>query len=158
MRWICVIVLCVAALGGAGCTYASDLDRAQNHFQANRHEQALALFRVLERDMNSFSAEEQARYAYLRGMNDYRLSGQKEDAFTTEATAPTEADKAFRSHARYWLGMARSLEKNNPGSLRSEWKTNADAAMRDLNQDVYGAGVFVDDESGGASEDEDSGS
>jgi len=134
-------------LGSLGCsTYVSDLDRAEKHFQAKQHEQALALFRVLEPDMNSLGAADRARYAYLRGMNNYRLSGQAEDSSLAEASAKaSDVDNAYRAHARYWLGMALALEQVKAGSLRAEWKANADVAMRDLNQDVYGIGVFVDE-------------
>jgi len=147
MRTIFVIVLCAAALGGVGCTtYVSDLDRAQQHFQTNQHERALALFRVLEPDMDSFDHADRARYAYLRGMNNYRLSGHNDDASSDDSASPTEMDKAFRAHARYWIGLARALEQQKPGSLRPEWKAKANSALRDLNQDVFGVGVFVDDE------------
>src|SRR5882762_9907635 len=63
------------ALSSASCsTYRSDLDRARAHYDKNEFEPALALFRVLEPDMDSFSPGEQAQYAYSRGMTDYRLA------------------------------------------------------------------------------------
>ena len=96
--------------------------------------------------MDSLGSADRARYAYLRGINDYRMSGTKDD---TEMSA---VDKSFRSHARYWLGQAKAMEKQTPGSLRSEWKKNIDEALRDLNQDVYGVGVFPDDDEGLAAE------
>jgi hypothetical protein len=147
MRRILATVLSVTVLGGFGCaTYLDDLNRAERHYQSNQHEQALALFRALEADMDSLSPADRARYAYLRGINDYRLSGHKEDTSTTTAAASTSnVDKTYRAHARYWLGIARSLERQTPGSLRAEWKNNVDEALRDLNQDVFGVGVFPDE-------------
>jgi hypothetical protein len=147
MRRILATVLSVTVLGGFGCaTYLDDLNRAERHYQSNQHERALALFRALEADMDSLSPADRARYAYLRGINDYRLSGHKEDTATTTATASASTvDKTYRAHARYWLGIARALERQTPGSLRAEWKTNVDEALRDLNQDVFGVGVFPDE-------------
>lgn len=151
MRRILATVLSVTVLGGFGCaTYLDDLNRAERHYQSNQHERALALFRALEADMDSLSPADRARYAYLRGINDYRLSGHKEDTATATSTTTATAsastvDKTYRAHARYWLGIARSLERQTPGSLRAEWKTNVDEALRDLNQDVFGVGVFPDE-------------
>ncbi|MCL2822486.1 MAG: hypothetical protein FWD57_00705 [Polyangiaceae bacterium] len=146
MRWILAIVLCAACLGGVGCTYVSDLERAQHHFQANQHERALALLRVLENDLDSFGPEQKATYAYLRGMTDYRLSGNEPGRPAADKGEPSAIEKSYRFHARYWLGVANAVEKETPGSLRSEWKANVAAALRDLNQDVFGVGVFWDEE------------
>ena len=147
MRWIIASMVCVATVGTFGCaTYLDDLNRAERHYQSNHHEQALALFRALEPDIDSLSHADRARYAYLRGLNDYRLSGhQDESAVTTETPSATSGDKACRAHARYWFGIARALEKQRPGSLRKEWMDTLDEALRDLNQDVFGVGVFPDD-------------
>src|SRR5689334_1676372 len=63
-------------LSSAGCaTYRQDLERAKAHYDANEYEKGLALFRVLEPDLDSFSDAEKTQYAYLRGMTDYRLAG-----------------------------------------------------------------------------------
>lgn len=140
MRRILATVLSVTVLGGFGCaTYLDDLNRAERHYQSNQHERALALFRAIESDMDSLSAADRARYAYLRGINNYRMSGKKEDG------AASSVDKSFRAHARHWLALAKAMERQTPGSLRPEWKTNTDEALRDLNQDVFGVGVFPDD-------------
>ena len=40
---------------------------------ATMYEHALALWRALEADSDSLRPDDQARYAYLRGMTDYRL-------------------------------------------------------------------------------------
>ena len=146
MRSTLLIALSVAMLGSFSCsTYTSDLDRAEKHFQAQQYANALALFRVLEPDIDSYNPANRARYAYFRGMNDYRLSGQKPGVFVNENTTPTAVESAYRRNARYWIGVAQALEQETPGSLRPEWKDDAASAMRDLNQDIFGIGVFVDD-------------
>lgn len=140
MRRILATVLSVTVMGGFGCaTYLDDLNRAERHYQSNEHERALALFRAIESDMDSLNAADRARYAYLRGINNYRMSGKKEDGDVSSV------DKSFRSHARHWLSLAKAMERQTPGSLRPEWKTNLDEALRDLNQDVFGVGVFPED-------------
>lgn len=128
MRTTLALVACIAALSTSACaTYVNDLNRAETHYQANEHERALALFRVLESDLDSLSRADQARYAYLRGMNDYRLGD------------------AFRPDARHWLAFSKAIEREQPGSISSEWKGRLDEALRDLNQDVYGVGVFPEE-------------
>jgi hypothetical protein len=103
----------------AGCaTYREDLNRAQVLYEENEYERALSLFRVLERDTDSLSLNDQARYAYLRGMTDYRLG--------------------FRPDARHWLAIARATEQEHPGGLSQSWKERLDQALNDLNHDVYG--------------------
>lgn len=145
MRRILATVMCLTVLSSLGCaTYLDDLNRAERHYQENQHERALALLRVVETDMDSLSHADRTRYAYLRGINDYRLSGKRKD----DGTA-TSADKAYRAHARHWLAIARALEREKPGGLRPEWKTNLDEALRDLNQDVYGVGVFPEEPADG---------
>ncbi|MFW5739946.1 MAG: hypothetical protein ACOC1F_06235 [Myxococcota bacterium] len=140
MRRILATVVCVTVLGGFGCaTYRDDLNRAERHYRANEHERALALFRALEPDVDSLSHADRTRYAYLRGINDYRMSGK------TDSGALTDVDKAYRAHARHWLALARSLERMKPGGLQEEWKSKLDEALRDLNQDVYGVGVFPEE-------------
>lgn len=128
MRTTLALVACLAALNASACaTYLDDLNRAEAHYQANEHERALALFRVLEPDIDSLSRADQARYAYLRGMNDYRLGD------------------AFRADARHWLAFAKAIEREQPGSLNADWKPRLEEALRDLNQDVYGVGVFPEE-------------
>ena len=140
MRRILATLVCVTVLGSFGCaTYLDDLNRAEKHYQANEHERALALFRVIEPDFDSLSYADRTRYAYLRGINDYRMSGK------AEGGSATGVDKAYRAHARHWLALARALEREKPGGLQEGWKTNLDEALRDLNQDVYGVGVFPEE-------------
>lgn len=111
--------LLVLASGVAGCaTYREDLNRAQVLYEENEYERALALFRVLERDTDSLSLNDQARYAYLRGMTDYRLGS--------------------RPDARHWLAIAKATEQEHPGGLSQSWKERLEEALNDLNRDVYG--------------------
>jgi hypothetical protein len=67
---------------------------------------------------------DQARYAYLRGMTDYRLG--------------------YRPYARYWLGIARSIEKEHPGGLNQEWRDRLAKSLEDLDNDVYGGAERFD--------------
>jgi hypothetical protein len=126
--------LLTVLLLAAGCsTYRSDLDRARAHYDHNEHEAALALLRVLEPDIDSFSASEHAQYAYARGMTDYRLA-----AAANAGTAVSDPKAGFRANARHWLAVARAIEKETPGGLNEDEKKRLDEALGDLNQDVYG--------------------
>lgn len=128
------LIVCATASGMASCaTYSQDLDRAKEHYEANRYEQALALFRVLEPDMDSLSTAEQARYAYLRGMTDFRLA-----ELAPQGTGVKDPRKAYRDNARHWLGLAAAIEKNTPGGISAEQKTRLAEVLTDLNRDVYG--------------------
>jgi hypothetical protein len=102
-----------------GCaTYREDLNRGQRLYEENQYERALAIWRVLEADMDSLTLTDQARYAYLRGMTDYRLG--------------------FRPYARHWLGISRAIEKQHPGGLNQEWRDRLDKSLADLDSDVFG--------------------
>ena len=102
-----------------GCaTYREDLNRGQRLYEENQYERALAIWRVLEPDTDSLSLNDQARYAYMRGMTDYRLG--------------------FRADARHWLAVAKATEQEHPGGLNPEWKQRLEESLNDLNQDVYG--------------------
>jgi hypothetical protein len=115
----------IAALFLLGCsTYREDLNRGQRLYEENRYEHALAIWRVLEADTDSLTLNDQARYAYLRGMTDYRLG--------------------FRPYARHWLGVARALDKQHPGGLNQEWKDRMEKSLTDLNNDVYGGSERFD--------------
>lgn len=115
----------VLALAAIGCTtYREDLNRGQRLYEENQYEHALALWRVLEPDTDSLSSNDQTRYAYLRGMTDYRLG--------------------FRSYARHWLGIAHALDKEHPGGLNQEWRDRMDKSLADLNNDVYGGSERFD--------------
>jgi hypothetical protein len=113
-----------------GCsTYREDLNRGQRLYEENQYEHALAIWRVLESDVDSLSLNDQARYAYLRGMTDYRLG--------------------LRPYARYWLGLARAVDKEHPGGLNQEWKDRLDKSLADLNVDVYGGSEHFDQSKAG---------
>lgn len=119
-----------------GCaTYKQDLERAQGHYDANRYENALALFRVLEADLDSLEPADQTRYAYLRGMTDYRQS-----SIAPKGSAMKDPRAEFRAHARHWLAVAAAMEKQAPGGLQDEEKTRLEEALGELNAEVYGGG------------------
>ena len=135
MRTLMVSALLAAGLLIPACaTYRDDLNRAERHFQARDYEKSLALFRVLEADFDSLSEQDKARYAYLRGMNDYQLANRPQQA-------GQHLDKRFRANARHWLALAQAIEQERPGSLQTDWKAKLQEALDDLNQDVYGVGV-----------------
>jgi hypothetical protein len=121
------LVVGVAAVSLTGCaTYTQDLDRGIHHYDANEHERALAVFRSLENDTDSFDGKELARYFYYRGMTDYRLASPQYEV---------------RPDARYWLGLAHAAEDKTPGSLTSDQKQRLEEALDDLNGDVFGTGA-----------------
>ena len=107
--------LASAALASAALACASHPDalaRGQRYYEDNQYERALALWRDLERQRARFSSSERARYAYFRGMTDYRLG--------------------FRHEARHWLAIARAIEAENPGRLGSIWLARLDSALAEL--------------------------
>ncbi len=93
-------------------------------YEENKYENALALWRVLESDTDSLSLNDQARYAYLRGMTDYRLG--------------------YRPDSRHWLAIAKATEQEHAGGLSVEWKERMEQSLADLNQDVYGGAERFD--------------
>ncbi len=111
------LVLVAAALS-ACATYREDLNRGQRLYEENQYEQALAIWRSLEPDTDSLNYNDQARYAYLRGMTDFRLG--------------------FRPDARHWLALAQATEQEHPGGLGPEWKERLTTSLQDLNREVYG--------------------
>jgi hypothetical protein len=120
------LLLGAGLLGGCQ-TYRDDLHRAQRYYEDNQYAQALSLFRALERDTDSLSVHEQARYAYFRGMTDYRL-----------ARVEGGSDERFDRHARYWLGIASAIEKEHPGGLQEHEKKRLDETLGELNAKAYG--------------------
>ncbi len=121
MRKVLVAALALGALASLGCnTYREQLVRAQHTFENNEHERTLTLLRELERDVGHLSGPEQAEYAYLRGMTDYRVG--------------------FRSDARHWLSIAKTYEDNSPGMLPGDFKQRLGAALDELNGVVYSEG------------------
>ncbi|MDX2054984.1 MAG: hypothetical protein SFV15_21455 [Polyangiaceae bacterium] len=104
-----------------GCaTYRQDLNRGESFYDQSDYEKALATFRLLESDMDSLSLTEQARYAYLRGMTDFRLG--------------------YRADARHWLALAKAIDQEHPGGLSAQFKSRAEESLNELNREVYGKG------------------
>lgn len=108
----------VALVVAFGCTtHAGHLHRGQRLYQQDDYESALAIWRVLERDMGALSAQNQARYAYLRGMTGYQLG--------------------FKQDARHWLALAATMEGERPESLSARWRDRVATVLDELNRDVY---------------------
>lgn len=124
MRTALVLLLALALCPIACATYREDLNRGQRMYEENQYEHALALWRVLEGDSDSLSLNDRARYAYLRGMTDYRLG--------------------FRADSRHWLAIAKATDQVHVGSLSAEWEERLEQSLTDLNQDVYGAAANLD--------------
>jgi hypothetical protein len=139
------IMLALAwALASSSCaTYRQDLERAKTHYEGNQYEAALALFRVLEPDMDSFSDAERTQYAYLRGMTDYRLA-----SLANAGTNVADPKKGFRDNARHWLSIASAIDKKTPGGITEDEKLRLTEAMTDLNHDVYGGADSIDADGG----------
>jgi hypothetical protein len=126
MRSLGRLVALLAVVVSACSTYREGLNRGQRLYDENQYDQALAIWRDLERDMDSLSFNDQARYAYLRGMTDYRLG--------------------FRPDARHWLAISKATEQSHPGGLTGEWKGRLEEALNDLNREVYGGSEATDSE------------
>jgi hypothetical protein len=92
--------------------------RGQSYYDDNQYERALSVWRDLERHEPELTASEFARYAYLRGMTDYRLG--------------------FHADARHWLGLAKVIEQANPGGLDRAWVSRLDGALADLDRETFG--------------------
>jgi hypothetical protein len=117
------LALVVALALIAGCqTYQDDLARSQRAFEKDDHERALAILRQLEPDVSShLTPSEQAQYAYLRAMTDYRIG--------------------YKVDARHWFSVAKALDDATPGLLPGDWKARLGEALTELNEDVYGGGM-----------------
>jgi hypothetical protein len=120
---VLTIAFVVAALSfGLGCTtYRDQLSRGQRAFELNEHDRTLAILRDLEPDVKRLSGPEQAEYAYLRGMTDYRVG--------------------YKPDARHWLSLAKAYEDNSPGVLPADWKLRVNEALDEMNGVVYSAGI-----------------
>jgi hypothetical protein len=122
MRPLLVVALFVAASALPACsTYKDDLARSQRAFEENRHEHALAVLRMLEPDTRHLDESERARYAYLRGMTDYRIG--------------------YKSDARHWLAVAKAMDEKHPGVIPADWRSRADQSLAELNTQVWSGGM-----------------
>lgn len=119
-RIFALIVLAVAlGTSAVSCTtYKDNLSRGERLYQENKFGDALALWRLMERDVDALSRADQARYAYLRGMTDYRLG--------------------FRSDARHWLAIAKAIHDQEVASLDANAEGTTKTTLGELNRDVYG--------------------
>jgi hypothetical protein len=116
----CVAIAAATALP-ACTTYRDDLARSERAFEENQHERALAILRMLEPDLHHLDEPQRARYAYLRGMTDYRVG--------------------YKADARHWLAVAKAMDEKTPGSLPQDWRTRLDQSLTELDQVVYQDGI-----------------
>ncbi|HEY3815775.1 MAG TPA: hypothetical protein VGL81_01310 [Polyangiaceae bacterium] len=124
MRASCLVIALASLvpLAASGCaTYHDDLARGERAYEASEDERALAIFRSLETDTNRLTDTERAHYSYLRGMTDYRIG--------------------YKAEARHWLSVAAALEQQTPDSLPAEWKKRMSESLKEMNEEVYTAGI-----------------
>ena len=110
----------LSTLAIACTTYQDDLARGQKAFEQLEYERTLAIFRELEPEASQLSVDDQARYAYLRGMTDYRIG--------------------YRADARHWLSLAKSIDGALPQALPLDWKKRMKDALAEMNESVYATG------------------
>jgi hypothetical protein len=116
MRWALLGLMMM------GCaTYGDELRRGEEAYTKNEHEKALAIFRALEPDQGQFDETQEARYAYLRGMTDYRIG--------------------YRADARHWLAVAKAAEDKTPQTLPPDWKNRCSSTLAELNNEVFSGGM-----------------
>jgi hypothetical protein len=114
--------LALTSFAAAGCsTYRDDLARSQHAFEENQHETALAVLRMLEPDTSHLDPNERARYAYLRGMTDFRIG--------------------YKADARHWLAVAKAMDEKVPGMIPAEWRARLDQSLGELDAQVWTAGM-----------------
>lgn len=109
-------------LPSACATYQTELNQGIKYYENNEHEKSLAIFRVLESDIDSLKPDERARYYYFRGMTDVRLNNEKYDV---------SAD------ARHWLGLAAVSESEVPNSLTTRQISLMCQNLGELNKRAY---------------------
>jgi hypothetical protein len=116
-----LLAAAVACCTAVACTtYQDDLLRGQKAFEQNEYERTLAIFRQMEPDLGQLAQDDRARYAYLRGMTDYRIG--------------------YRADARHWLSIARSIDEQLPQALPPSWKQRMVDALGEMNETVYTTG------------------
>ena len=122
MRHVAAALVIASSLASGACaTYSDDLVRAQRAFEGSEDERALAIFRILEGDTSRLTETERAHYAYLRGMTDYRIG--------------------YKSESRHWLSLAAAMEQVTPGTLPPEWAKKMADTIKELNEEVFTAGI-----------------
>jgi hypothetical protein len=103
----------------AACAGHSDaIERGQRYYEDNQYERALALWRDLDRRDATLPPAERARFAYFRGMTDYRLG--------------------FRDDARHWLAIAKARDVDGSAGLGATWRERLDGALADLDRETFG--------------------
>lgn len=121
MRKVLAVAVILLWSSLSGCTtYRDQLVRSQQSFEQNQHERTLGLLRALEPNALRLQTPEQAQYAYLRGMTDYRIG--------------------YRTDARHWLSIAKAYDDSSPGMLPADWKARMNEALDEMNGVVYGEG------------------
>jgi hypothetical protein len=121
MRLAPVAVLTFAVSTLACATYRDELVRTQTAFDQNDHDRTMAHLRDLEGDVTRLPPPEQAHYAYLRGMTDYRIG--------------------HRADARHWLAIAMAFDEASPGTLPADWRQRSKEALEEMNGVVYTDGT-----------------
>jgi hypothetical protein len=102
-------------------TYHDQLGRGQRSFELAEHDRTLAILRDLEPDLKRLPMPEQAQYAYMRGITDYRVG--------------------YKPDARHWLSVAKAYEDHSPGVLPADWKARINETLDELNGVVYTGGT-----------------
>ncbi len=109
----------ITLFGLSSCAgHAAALARGQRYYEDNQYERALALWRDLDRRDAALGPRERARFAYFRGMTDYRLG--------------------FREDARHWLAIAKAADARQPGALGPSWLERLEGALTDLGREALG--------------------
>jgi hypothetical protein len=117
-----LVLASLLAAASSGCaTYHDDLARGERAYEASEDDRALAIFRSLEGDTTRLTEAERAHYAYLRGMTDFRIG--------------------YKAESRHWLSLAAALEQQTPGSLPAEWAKRMTESLKELNEEIYTAGI-----------------
>jgi hypothetical protein len=118
----CIVLLGLSLVGLVGCaTYRDDLARGQHYYDLNQYDNALSIWRLLERDWDSLDPAEQSRYAYLRGMTDYRMG--------------------YRADSRHWLANAKAISDKHPGGLDASALAQTEKILTELNNAQYQMGM-----------------
>lgn len=114
-------VIAASSSSTACTTYRDQLARSQQAFERNEHERTLGLLRMMESDVTRLSIAEQAQYAYLRGVTDYRIG--------------------YRADARHWLSIAKAHDDVSTGTLPADWRARTSEALEEMNGVVYSEGL-----------------